>query len=246
MSFLSRFEKFFIEVKQNRWVLWFSYFNRFALAAGFIPAGFVKIFDERFASGLSMVHPMGTYLTAFWHTGYYYTFVGVAQVLAALLLLIPRTVTLGALLYFPIILNIFILSYSVRFVGSLLTSPLMVLSCIFLLCWNYDRLKFILPIKDPQPVDLPNPIKYSNRFPVKFFFVGLISFLLVIALVFSMNKYAVMPENDITDCNEGFEGTNRTTAGAAFCDCVHTEGLPLDTCLEKYERAADDVVFESQ
>lgn len=240
MSLLSKFERFYIEIKQNRWVLWFSYFNRFALAAGFIPAGFVKIFDERFASGLSMIHPMGTYLTAFWHTGYYYTFVGIAQVLAAILLLIPRTVTLGALLYFPIILNIFILSYAVRFDGSLLTSPLMTLSCIFLLCWNYDRLKFILPLKDPQPVHLPKPITYSNRFPLKFFFISAAFFSLVVALIFAMNQFAVMPRNDISYCNEQFEDTDRTTAGAAFCDCVHVQGLPLDACLEEYEKTVNE------
>lgn len=240
MSLLIKFERFYIRVKQNRWVLWFSYFNRFALAAGFIPAGFVKIFNERFASGLSMIHPMGTYLTAFWNTGYYYTFVGVAQVLAAILLLIPRTVTLGALLYFPIILNIFILSYAVRFDGSLLTSPLMTLSCIFLLCWNYDRLKFILPIQDPQPVNLPKPLTYSNRFPLKFFVVSAASFSLVVVLVFSMNQFVVMPRNEIDYCKEQFEDTNRTKAGAAFCDCVHVQGHPLDDCLEGYEMAADD------
>lgn len=245
MGLLNKFEKFYVEVKQNRWVLWFSYFNRFALALGFTIAGFVKINGERFASGLSTIHPMGTFLTAFWHTGSYYTFVGVAQVLAALLLLIPRTKTLGALLYFPIILNIFVLSYSVRFVGSLLTSPLMVLSCLFLLCWSYDRLKFVLPIKDPQPVSLSRPIKYSNKFPMKFFIIASIPFFLVVALVFMMEKYAIMPENDFNQCIERFKGTNRNTAGAQFCDCIHVQGEPLDTCLKEFNNAPDDVKLES-
>lgn len=240
MSFLSTFESLFIQVKQNRWVLYFSYFNRFALAAGFIPAGLVKIVDERFADGLSQIHPMGTYLTAFWNTGYYYTFVGIAQVLAAVLLLIPRTVTLGALIYFPIILNIFILSYAVRFDGSLLTSPLMTLSCFFLLCWNYDRLKFLLPLKNPQPVPLPRPITYSNRFPLRFFLVAAASFFLILTMVFSVNEFAVMPRNTQSYCNEQFEGSNRTQAGAEFCECVHVQGSSLEDCLERYEAAADD------
>lgn len=240
MSFLIKFETFFTQVKQNRWVLYFSYFNRFALAAGFIPAGLVKIMDERFADGLSMVHPMGTYLTAFWNTGYYYTFVGIAQVVAAILLLIPRTVVLGALFYFPIILNIFILSYAVRFDGSLLTAPLMTLSCFFLLCWNYDRLKFLLPIKYPKPVDLPRPISYSNRFPTRFFFIAGGFFLLVVAAVLSMNTFAVMPRNTESFCNEQFEDSNRTEAGAEFCNCVHVQGKPLETCLDVYYKSSDD------
>lgn len=241
MSFLSSFEKFFIKVKQNRWIWLFSIFCRVTLSFGFMMGGFVKIIDERFASGLSIIHPMGSYLNALHHTGYYYTFIGIAQILAAVLLLIPRTVFLGALLYFPIILNIFILSYAVRFEGSLLTSPLMLLANIFLLCWHYDRLKFILPIKDPQPVILPKPIKYSNKFPVKFALVSTTALVGIFAGIFAMNTYAVMPENSVSDCMDQFEGTNRTTAGAEFCDCIHNVGLPLDTCLENYEKAVNDV-----
>ena len=80
----------------------------------------VKIVGERFASGLSEIHPMGAYLEALHHTGYYYTFIGIAQVLAAILLIIPRTVTMGAILYFPIIVNIWVLSLAVRFEGILI------------------------------------------------------------------------------------------------------------------------------
>ena len=241
MSFLSRFEQFFIKVKQNRWIWLFSIFCRVTLAFGFIMAGFVKIIDERFASGLSIIHPMGSYLNALHQTGYYYTFIGIVQILAAVFLLIPRFVFLGALLYFPIILNIFILSYAVRFEGSLLTSPLMLLANIFLLCWHYDRLKFILPIKDPQPVILPKPIKYSNKFPVKFVLGSAAAVAVIVAGVVLMSTQAVMPENSISDCVGRYEDTNRTTAAAEFCDCVHNKGLPLDTCLENYENAPDDV-----
>ena len=128
MSTLSKFETFYIKTKENRWYWLFSIFCRLSLAFVFIAAGMVKILGERFASGLSIIHPMGAYLEALHHTGYYYTFIGIAQVTAAILLIIPRTVTLGALLYFPIIINIWLLSFAVRFEGSFVTSPLMVLA----------------------------------------------------------------------------------------------------------------------
>lgn len=133
------------KARENNWLWLFSIFCRVALAAGFIPAGIVKILDERFASGLAVTHPMGSYLEALHHTGFYYTFIGIAQVAAAIMLLIPRTVTLGAFLYFPIILNICILTYAVRFDGSLFTAPLMTLANLYLLCWNYEKWKYILP-----------------------------------------------------------------------------------------------------
>lgn len=145
MSIFSTLDRLHSKAKQNRWLWLFSIFNRIALAAGFIPAGIVKIMDERFASGLSVNHPMGHYLEALHLTGYYYTFIGIVQLAAAIMLLIPRTVTLGAFLYFPIILNICILTYAMRFDGSLFTAPLMVLANLFLLGWNYEKWKYILP-----------------------------------------------------------------------------------------------------
>lgn len=131
--------------KQNRWLRYFAVFNRIVLALGFLPSGMVKIMGERFASGLSVKHPMGHYLEALHRTGFYYTFIGVLQITAAILLLIPRTTLLGALIYFPIILNICILSFAVRFEGSWVSSPLMVLANLYLLCWHYDKLKYIFP-----------------------------------------------------------------------------------------------------
>jgi hypothetical protein len=88
---------------------------------------------------------MGHYLEALHQTGYYYTFIGYAQILAAIFLLIPRTVTLGAFLYFPIIFNILILTYATRFEGSIFTAPLMTLANLYLLGWNYEKWKYILP-----------------------------------------------------------------------------------------------------
>lgn len=149
MSISSTLDRLHSEAKGNTWLWLFSIFNRLALAAGFFPSGMVKIMDERFASGLSANHPMGHYLVALHLTGYYYTFIGVVQVAAAIMLLIPRTATLGAFLYFPIILNICILTFATRFDGSLFTAPLMVLANLYVLGWNYEKWKYILPFNRP-------------------------------------------------------------------------------------------------
>ena len=164
------FEQFYLKIKGNRWYWLFSIFCRVALAYAFIVAGMVKIVGERFASGLSEIHPMGAYLVALHHTGYYYTFIGIAQVVAAVLLLIPRTVALGALLYFPIIVNIWLLSYAVRFEGSFVTAPLMVLATLYLLIWNYDRLRYILPITRFSDLGIvQKPVKYSKTVSLSVF-----------------------------------------------------------------------------
>ena len=151
MSISSTLDRLHARARRNSWLWLFSIFCRLALAAGFIPSGMVKILGERFASGLSANHPMGHYLVALHYTGYYYTFIGVVQIAAAVMLLIPRAVTLGAFLYFPIILNICVLTYAVRFDGSLFTAPLMVLANLYLLGWHYEKWKYILPFNRPAP-----------------------------------------------------------------------------------------------
>jgi len=217
------------QLKTNKWLKYFTTFNRVALAWGFLPSGFVKIMGERFTN-LSVNHPMGNYLKALHHTGYYYTFIGIAQMTAAVLLLFPRTALLGALLYLPIILNICILSLAVRFEGSLLTSPLMVLACLYLLCWDYDRLKFILP--SYKPLNLVE-VSAVQKFPVKFFAGVAGCVVLVVALT---HLYDIMPRNNLRDCKQQCSTNKNANACNVFCDCIHTKGQPLDKSLEEYRK----------
>ena len=233
LNTLSKFDRFYVQAKQNRWYWYFSIVCRFLLAYAFIVAGIVKVLDERFASGLSEIHPMGAYLTALHHTGYYYSFIGIAQILAAVLLLIPRTVTLGALLYFPIIVNICILSLAVRFEGSFVTSPLMVLANLYVLVWNYDRLKYILPFKNiPDFAIVKKPEKYSNRFPFLFFLVVGIVFVLTIFIF--LKGFDIMPRNSLSDCKKQYATTKYEGIANTFCECVHTKGTVLEDCLEDF------------
>jgi len=212
---------------------YFTIFTRLALAAGFLPAGYVKIIGERFTD-LHNNQPMGHYLEALHHTGYYYTFIGYVQILAALLLLIPRTVVLGTLLYLPIILNICILSLAVRFEGSLLTAPLMVIACLYLLCWNYDRIKYILPFNSPPALTLVQ----DKKFPKWFFAVVVLTFVAVGFTVTHM--YNLMPRNTLTSCESQCDDSKNPEACKIFCESIHNKGQDLDKSLDQYERAVQD------
>ena len=236
LNTLNKFETYYVKIKANRWYWLFSIFCRLTLAFAFIIAGMIKILGERFASGLSINHPMGAYLEALHHTGYYYTYIGIAQVVAAILLIIPRTVTLGALLYFPIIINIWLLSFALRFEGSFLTSPLMVLANLYLLVWNYDRLKYILPFKSFSSYGiLEKPTKYNNKFPFIFFTGVIITVGLTVLL--AQFGYDAMPRNSLSDCKKQFTNTKNEVAGYKFCECIHINGKPLDECLEEFEKS---------
>ena len=233
-NFSNHLEAYYHRIKQNRWYWLFFVLCRILLAYAFIVAGFVKIIDERFASGLAKVHPMGAYLEALHHTGYYYTFIGYAQVLAGIFLLIPNLVHLGALIYLPILLNICILSWSVRFEGSLVTSTLMVLANLYLLAWNYDKFKFLLPFSTYyKEVTLKKPEKFDSKFPVLFFF----SVLAVSALVLGVatKGFEVTPRNSYKDCVSQFQDPNLLEAGEMFCSCIHQTGNPLQVCVNQFE-----------
>ncbi len=48
-------------------------------------------------------------------------------------------------MYFPIILNIWAVTVSMHFRGTWVITSLMLLANVYLLCWEYDRLKPLLP-----------------------------------------------------------------------------------------------------
>jgi len=234
MNISDRLYRLHLWFRQNRWLWIFTLGTRLLLVVGFLGPGYVKITGERFTD-LHNNQPMGHYLQALFETGYYYTSIGVLQVLAALLLLIPRTVILGVMIYLPIILNICILSWSVRFEGSLFTSPLMVIACLYLLWWNYDRVMYILPFKrESLPSVLPKQ-KMNNKFPWVFSIFVACSLIGVTA--FSVTIFDILPRNTIEDCQKQFKKTKNEAAGFKFCDCIHNKGMPLDEALKKFEKA---------
>jgi len=202
MSVLSRFEQLYDESRRNTWLGYFAVFCRIALALGFIPSGIVKVTGERFTA-LPSNHPLGHYFDALYLTGYYYTFIGVGQLIAALLLLIPRTALLGAIFYFPIILNICVLAYAVRFEGTRITT-LMLLANLFLLVWHYDRLKFVLPIR--RTGEEHHVLEKSGRFPVWFF--GGVFAAVVSVIVINAFLYDVRPGNSPLECTNACKDSN--------------------------------------
>ena len=234
MNVLTRFEQFYDEAKGNRWFLYFSFFCRIALAWSFLPSGIVKIMGERF-TGLPSNHPLGHYFDALALTGFYYTFIGVAQVTTAFLLLIPRTAYLGAMMYFPIILNICVLTFATGFDGSKLTC-LMIWADLFLLCGNYDRLKYILPFHPSQAV-IPKTKALSSKFPFAFF--GGVVATVGLTLLLSWNFYELWPGHTITDCRNQCEDSSNPLACEAYCDCIHNQGKTLKTCLDAYNLAKE-------
>lgn len=117
--------------------------SRILLALAFIPTGTVKLLGQRFTL-MSPDTAIGGFFEAMYQTGFYWNFLGLAQVIAGVLLLVPWTATLGAVVTFPLVLNIFLITLSVGFRGTPLITGGMLLAATFLVCWDYHRLKAII------------------------------------------------------------------------------------------------------
>ena len=153
---------------------------------------------------------------------------------AAILILIPRTVAMGAVLYFPIILNICVLSISVRFEGSIVTTPLMVLANVYLLVWNLPKFKPLISLNAPTAVTrMGRKESLDSSFPTGFFMGVAASALCVLLL--AQSGCDIMPRNSLQDCVLQYQGTPLEASAVEFCKCVHSEGLGLETCLDQLE-----------
>ena len=141
-------------VRQSVWLRRFTVLTRVLLALGFLPSGLTKLSGNRFTI-LGIDNPVGFFFEAFYRSGFYWNFIGASQLAAAALLVVPRTATLGALVYFPIILNIFVITVSIGFQGTPFITGLMLLANLYLLCWDYDRLKCLFAGQPPQPQPQP-------------------------------------------------------------------------------------------
>ena len=235
MNLLANLGHFYSECKRNQWLRYFAVFCRVALALGFIPSGIVKVMGERFTA-LPSNHPLGHYFDALYLTGFYYKFIGVSQLTAALLLLIPRTTLLGAILYFPIIFNICVLTYATRFEGTRIAT-LMVLANLYLLCWDYARLKYVLPFSSSSAVGATPNQTVSRKFPWGFF--GVVVAVVAAVIVINAFMYDIRPGNSQLECTNGCRNNARPEACARFCNCIYNEGKTLDNCLEEYGKGKE-------
>ena len=132
----------FLRVRGSALAYRFTLFVRVLLAAGFVPTGMVKLLGERFTS-MPVTTPVGAFFEAMYQTGMYWRFLGLSQVVAGLLLLWPRTAHLGAALFLPIMVNIFVVTVALGFRGTPVVTGFMLLAVLWLCAWDGHRFRSI-------------------------------------------------------------------------------------------------------
>lgn len=125
----------------------FTIFIRYLLGTAFVWAGILKMKGVRFepqSGEHTPIDSLSHLLEAMYRSGFYWHFVGWGQFIAGFLIMSQIFSTLGAIMYFPIILSIFILTTAFESPVFLIMTSSMLLANIYLLLWDWNRLKFII------------------------------------------------------------------------------------------------------
>jgi hypothetical protein len=111
----------------------------------------------------------------------------------------------------------------------------MLLANIYLLCWDYERLKYILPFKRSD-LGIPKQKVLSNKFPFKFF--GGVIVTAAAVVVINIFIFEIRPGNSEIECRNGIN-SKHPKASSAFCDCIYDKGKPLDSCLKEFNEVKE-------
>jgi hypothetical protein len=134
-------------LRNKRWLSTFVIYLRYLIGGAYVFAAFPKISGERFTSVSGEDVPIDQawhFFETLYRSGIYWEFLGWSQVIAGFLLMTQRLATLGAVVFLPVSINIFMITVSYQFRGTIVITSLMLLANIFLLLWDYNRLQHLL------------------------------------------------------------------------------------------------------
>jgi hypothetical protein len=100
--------------------------------------------------------PIGAFFEAMFQTGLFWRFIGLSQIVAGVLLLVPRFSHLGAALFFPIVLNIVVITSGLDFGGTPVVTVGMLLSVTYLCVWDWHRFRGLFTTNPPLEA-VPQP-----------------------------------------------------------------------------------------
>ena len=172
-------EKIISKLKQNRILQVLTILLRYLLGSSFVFASIFKIEGIRFTPESGENEPIDSlnhFFETMYQAGVYWNFIGWGQLIVGFLLMSQIFSTAGAVAFLPLILNIFVITISFDSTNILIITSLMVLGNIYLLLWDWNKLKFIA---------LPNPQNYidnNNEFSNRkiWAYLGILFFFMVI------------------------------------------------------------------
>lgn len=140
--------------RRVRWINVFVVILRILIGFAFVPAALKKVLDQPFTDPANS-GPFHDFLHAFHATGWFYTFVGVMQLVAAALLCTQRFATVGAFVALPILTAITVFCWSTGVVPTASIATLMWLGTVGLVVWDLDKWRGVLARDGEPPIIEP-------------------------------------------------------------------------------------------
>ena len=169
----------------------FTIYLRYLLGAAFVFASIVKIQGQRFTTDSGSTAPINESWHLFetlYQSGLYWHFIGWGQCLAGFLLMTQFFATLGAVLFLPVMLNIFVITISYYFAATPIITGLMLLANIYLLIWDWPRLKVVAwPLQSTFV-----PVDYLLLKRSSWAYLGLFYFSLTVYVRLAVHSFAVL------------------------------------------------------
>ncbi|MBA3393800.1 MAG: hypothetical protein H0T89_14220 [Deltaproteobacteria bacterium] len=147
-------------LRRTRWAHLVVANLRILIGFAFLPAALKKLVGEPFTDPANTGR-FHDFLHAFHATGWFYRFVGVMQLVVAILLCTQRYALVGALLALPILTAITAFCWSTGVYPTATVATLMLLGTAGLVVWDHERWRGIFattlaeaPAPAPAPIDL--------------------------------------------------------------------------------------------
>lgn len=174
------------KIKNNIWSQIFIIYTRYLIGGAFVFSSLIKIKGGRFTAESGAENPVDSawhFFETMYQSGLYWKFIGFGQLLAGFLLMTQRFAKLGALVNFPIILNIFVITLSYYFAFTPVITGLMLFANLVLIAWDWNELRVLFNLK-PVLVDY----KRLEKFKI-WEISGFILFLFTFAYRAFINQY---------------------------------------------------------
>lgn len=142
----------FQQLRRNRLNNWIIIHLRYLVGLAFFPSGMTKLIGHRFTN-ISTDSPIGYFFEALYQSGFYWNFLGLAQIIAGILVVTQRFALLGTLMFFAIITNIWIITLSLSFKGTWVITSLMMVAVTILMIWDSHKLIPIISNKKNQIIE---------------------------------------------------------------------------------------------
>ena len=163
-------------------------YTRYLLGGAFVFASLIKIKGQRFTTISGATEPINSawhFFETMYQSGLYWKFIGIGQLIAGFLLMTQRYSKLGALMNFPIVANIFVITLSYYFAFTPVIVGMMLLANLALIFWEWGELKVLFNLEYTKP----NRQRFENEKIWEM--TGLILFLFTFIYRVVIDKYDV-------------------------------------------------------